>query len=122
MNAFKKELAGMLLDSKQTFDSMEQIVSGMDEIFTNLSLQIDYKDETAIWETFISSLAACLCDKIVATCISEDMDVWEGSKSMIDIFILLEKAVGSEYECMLVDGVNDKYAEYYISRKEALLK
>ena len=122
MNAFKKELAGMLLDSKQVFDSMGQVVSGMDEIFTNLSMQIDYKDGWSMWETFISSLAACLCDKISGTCITEEMEVFEGAKGMIDTFILLEKAIGSEYECMLIDGVNDNYAKYYIDRKEELLK
>ena len=122
MNAFKKELAGMLLDSDESFEAMEQIVSSMDEVFTNLAKQIDYKDTFSVWISFMAGIAYNLGEKIRETCLNEDMEVYEGAKPLIDAMILLEKITDTEYDNMVFDDINEKYKMYYFDRKKELLK
>jgi len=122
MNAFKKELAGMLLDDHDSYRAMEQVVNNMDDVFKNMTLQKDYTDSYSMWYKFFNLLAMHFVGMIQMQCYDETVEASEDVKNMMRLFILLESAGETQYEEMLYDDINDNYRKTYDEIKESLLK
>ena len=113
MNAFKKELAGMLLDDSQSFRAMVKVVSDIDEVFANKTAQNRSGDNYSEWYTFLGALAMEMVSKIQKGCIADEQLPTEDDKSKMELFVLLEKAAGTQFEDMLYDELNDGFLEVY---------
>jgi len=122
MNAFKKELAGMLLDDHDSYRAMEQVVNNMDDVFKNMTLQKDYTDSYSMWYRFLNLLAMHFVGMIRMECYDETVEASENAKNMMRLFILLESAGETQYEEMLYDDINDNYRKTYDEIKESILK
>jgi hypothetical protein len=122
MNAFKKELAGMLLDDHDSDRAMEQVVNNMDDVFKNMTLQKDYTDSYSMWYTFLNQLTMHFVYMIQRQCYDDDVEASEDVKTMMKVFILLESAGETQYEEMLYDDINDSYRKTYDEIKESILK
>ena len=124
MNAFKKELAGMLLDNSQLLRSTKQIIQGMDYVFKNYSLQIEPAETMIVWDMFIWDLMHFFAADVQERCILESQEIDEQTKNIFDLVILLNRyfdADGSVKD-MLRDNTNENFIEYYEARQKELLK
>lgn len=122
MNAFKKELAGMLLDDHDSYRAMEQVVNNMDDVFKNMTLQKDYTDYYSMWYSFLNLLAMHFVEMIQRQCYDDNVEASEDVKNMMKLFILLESAGETQYEEMLCDYINENYRKTYDEIKEGILK
>jgi hypothetical protein len=103
MKALEKEIAGMLLNDSQTTRAMEGVINCMDEVFTNLSSQIENDKPNIIWFYFLESLLTLIRGKIIDSCLTDNQDVYESQKEIIDLFIYLDNALQANTEDMIID-------------------
>lgn len=122
MNAFKKELAGMLLDDHDSYRAMEEVVNNMDDVFKNMTLQKDCTDSYSMWYSFFNLLAMHFAGMIQKQCYDDKVEASEDVKNMMKLFILIESAGETQYEEMLYDDINDSYRKTYDEIKESILK
>ena len=124
MNAFKKELAGMLLDDSQLLRSTEQIIHGMDYVFKNHSLQIGHPKTMIVWDMFLWDLMHSFTADIQERCVLEGQEIDEQTKNILDLVILLNRYFDADdsVQDMLRDNTNENFIEYYEARQKELLK
>ena len=127
MNAFKKELAGILLDSNQTISAMQHVVEEMDYVLKNLGNQIseDYFDG---WVMFLVAFY-----NLLGADIQESVDIYdeenicnisfESIKEKTRLYISLTKY--QDYDIgkqRLFDSIEGSAKESYVEFYETLEK
>ena len=124
MNAFKKELAGMLLDESQLLRSTGQIIRDMDYIFKNHSMQIEHPETMIVWDMFLWDLMHSFMADVQERCILESQEIDEETKNILDLVILLNRYFDTDdsVQDMVLENTNESFVEYYEKRKKELLK
>ena len=119
MNAFKKELAGMLLNDNDSWIAMEQVVRSIDEVLSNWTWQERCGDSYTGWSEFLGVLASEFVSKIQDCNILGDREPSDAVKEKMRLFIGIEKVAESEFEETLLDGLNEEYVKAYYEIKNS---
>ena len=130
MNAFKKELAGILLDSNQTIIAMQHVVEEMDYVLENLGYQLS-EDTFGGWDMFLEAfynmLGADIQKSVDFDVITFDNIIFSDSvKEKTRLHIFLTKYYGNDMgEDILFDSIEgdtqEKYIEFYKSLEKEIL-
>jgi hypothetical protein len=112
MNAFKKELAGILLGDADGNRCMEKIIHDMNDVFSVYSQQKDCMDGLTAWFGFLSMLTMHMIGRI-GTVINDNLEPTEEDKLIIRLVIAIEKVTGSCFGEMLLD-TNEKIEKLYL--------
>ena len=129
MNAFKKELAGILLDSNQTISAMQHVVEEMDSVLKNWANQIsdDYFGGWGMFlEAFYNLLGADIQKSVDFDVITFDNIVFNDSvKERTRLYIFLTKYfdydTGKDSLFDSIEGnTQEKYIEFYNSLEKEI--
>ena len=129
MNAFKKELAGILLDSNQTISAMQHVVEEMDYVLKNWGNQIseDYFDGWVMFLVAFYNLLGADIQKSVDIYDEENICniSFESIKEKTRLYISLTKYqdydVGKQRLFDSIEGsARESYVEFYNSLEKEI--
>ena len=130
MNAFKKELAGILLDSNQTIIAMQHLVEEMDYVLKNWENQKLSEDYFGGWgmflEAFYNLLGADIQKSVDFDVITVDNIIFSDSvKEKTRLYIFLTKYfdydIGKDSLFDSIEGNSqEKYIEFYNSLEKEI--
>ena len=130
MNAFKKELAGILLDSNQTIIAMQNVVEEMDYVLKNWENQLFQEYSFDGWGMFLGAFYNLLgADIQESVDIYDEADIcnisFESIKEKTRLYIFLTKwqdyDIGKQYLFDSIEGsAKESYVEFYESLEKEI--